>query len=196
MAALKLHRIVFVVGALVLLVLPSIAAAQSSSTFVVPFDRTGDPGTEVLLQPDPLNPLNMIEVPVDFGAFVNPCTLENVDVAGASTITQLQTVDKFGTVKVKVSVATKGTGRGWVGDTYAGATFTESTYAFSENQQFTFQLPSIGSEFSSDFTDKLSMRGAKSIDNWTVRATFRIKVDSAGTVKIEVMKLSGDICKG
>jgi hypothetical protein len=196
MAALKLHRPVFVFSALMLLVLPGIAAAQSSSTFIIPFDRTGNPGTELQLQPDPMNPEILIEVPVDFGAFVNPCTLENVDVRGASTITQLQTVDKFGTLKVKVSVATKGSGRGWVGADYAAATFTASTYSFSENQQFAFQLPSVGSEFSSDFTDKLSMKGARSTDNWTIRATFRIRVDTAGVVKIHVIRLSGDICRG
>ena len=180
-----------------LLAIPAPSQAQSSSTFVVAFDRTGDPGTEIVLEPDPLNPGNTIALAVSTGAFMNPCTLENVDVTGSSTISTVQTVDKFGTVKVNVSVRTKGTGSGWVGADYARAVFTGSSYAFDDNQQFSFRLPAVGQEFTSDFSDKLSMRGAKSVDNWTVRAHFRIKVDAAGETQVLLMKTSEDPnCKG
>ena len=178
------------------LVLLATTASAQSSTFVIPFDRTGNPGTTVILEPDPLNPSQLIEVPVDTGAFLNPCTLENVDVTGASTISTVQTVDKWGTVKVNVSVRTKGTGSGWTGADYASAIFTGSTYAFDDNQQFSFKLPSVGQEFSSDFSDKLAMRGSKSIDNWTIRAHFRIRVTAAGEVQVLMIKTSPDICKG
>jgi hypothetical protein len=193
MTALKVNRIVFGLCALALLALPAMAAAQSS-TFVVALDRTGTPGTAQISAIDPMTG-EPTTLTVDTGAFVNPCTLENVDVLGSTTISTLQTVDKWGTVKVNVSVLSKGTGRGWVPDV-SGQLFTGSDYAFSESQSFKFQLPVIGQEFSSDFSDKLSLRGAKSIDNWTIRANFRIKIDAAGVVQILKINETGDTCKG
>ncbi len=189
------HRTIFAFCAIALLALPAVVAAQSS-TFVIPFDRTGDPRTEIQLLPDPLDPGTLIEVPVDLGAFVNPCTIENVDVTGSSTISTLQTVDSKGNVKVNVSVRTKGTGRGWTGANYLSAVFSGATYNFDDNQQFSFRLPAVGQEFSSDFADKLAMRGAGSIDNWTIRAHFRIKVNAAGEVQVLMIKTTPDICKG
>ena len=82
----------------------------------------------------------------------------------------------------------------WKGST---PTFTGATYIFNESQQFSVRQPAAGGqEFLSDFADKITMKGAKSIDNWTIRANFRLRVDSLGTVKVELIKLSGDICKG
>ena len=68
MVTLRLNRIVVGLSVLVLLVVSGSAAAQSSSTFIVPFDRTGTPGV------DPNGNAT--------GAFDNPCTLEWVDVEG------------------------------------------------------------------------------------------------------------------
>ena len=187
-------RIIVGLTALIFLGLPALAAAQSS-TFVIPFQRVGTPGTATVIQTDPFTG-EAIEVVVDTGAFVNPCTLEYVDVNGVSTITTLQSIDRFGTLKVNVNMSTKGKGQGWllVGGT---PTFTSSTYTFSEGQQFTFRLPSAGQEFSSDFADKLTMKGAKSTDNWTIRAHFRIKVSASGVVQVFMLKTNaGDVCKG
>ena len=193
MATLTRHRIIVGLSALVLLGLPVLAAAQSS-TFVVPFERVGTPGTTTVTQTDPFTGEAM-DVVVDTGAFVNPCTLEYVDITGASNITTLQSTDKYGTVKVTVSVTTKGMGQGWlvVG---GNPTPTASTYSFADSQQFTFRLPSVGEEFSSDFSDKLTMKGAKSTDNWTLRAHFRIKVNAAGAVQVLMIKTNADVCKG
>ena len=192
MAGLKSVRFIFGL-ALMVLVIPAMAAAQSS-TFIVPFDRAGEPGTTSTTQIDPLTG-QPITVVVDTGAFLNPCTAEFVDVRGSSTISTSQTLDKFGVTKINVSVVTKGTGAGWVGSALA-PTFTGATYSFNESQQFSVRMPSIGQEFVSDFADKISMKGAKSIDNWTIRANFRLRVDAAGVVKVSLTKLSGDICKG
>ena len=194
MAGFKSQR--FIVGlALVVLALPAMVAAQKSSTLIVPFDRTGTPGTKTVTTIDPLTGQQTTMI-VDTGAFVNPCTFEFVDVLGTTTIQTLQTLDKFGTMKVNVSEVSKGTGAGWVADPLGAPIFTGSTYAFNENQQFVFRLPTAGLEFASDFTDRLTMRGAKSTDNWTVRARFRIRIDAAGNVTASIIKLDGDVCKG
>ena len=158
------------------------------------FSQTLDVGGRLIPIRDPLTG-EVIQQVVDTGAFQNPCTLENVDVTGSSTITSLQTVDRFGTMKISVGVSTKGTGTGWV-VLNGNRVNTGSTYAFSDSQQFSFRLPSAGDEFSSDFTDRLSMRGAKSVDNWTVRAHFKIRISAAGEVQVSLIKMTGDVCKG
>jgi hypothetical protein len=190
MAAL---RSTFIIGALILLALPPAVAAQSS-TFIVEYDRSGTPGTTTVSTTDPLTGLPTTVV-VDTGAFTNPCTSELVDVRGTTTISIVQSVDKFGQLKVNVSEVTKGSGAGWL--VLNGIqTFTGSTYAFNESQQFTFRLPSAGEAFSSDFADKLSMKGAKSIDNWVIRAHFRIKINADGTVQVFMIKMNADTSKG
>jgi len=191
MAALKSYRVIL--GAFILLAMPAVVAAQSS-TFVIPFDRTGTPGTTTISTIDPMTGQPITEI-VSTGAFVNPCTAENVDVRGTSTISTVQSIDKFGTVKVNVSEITKGTGSGWI--VLNGVpTLTGSSYTFNESQNFTFRLPTAGDEFASDFSDKLAMKGAKSIDNWVIRANFRIKVNADGTVQVFMIKMNADTCKG
>jgi hypothetical protein len=192
MAGFKSYR--FICGlALVLLALPAMAAAQSS-TFIIEFNRTGTPGTTTVTSTDPLTGLPTTVI-VDTGAFANPCTAELVDVRGTTTISTAQSVDKYGQLKVAVSQVTKGAGAGWV-LVNGVQTFTAATYTFNENQQITFRLPSAGEAFSSDFADKLSMKGAKSIDNWVIRAHFRIKVNVDGTVQVFMIKMNADACKG
>jgi len=138
MVTLRLNRIVVGLSVLVLLVVSGSAAAQSSSTFIVPFDRTGAPGVDGAGNPT--------------GAFDNPCTLEWVDVAGSSSVTINQTAkDSKGEFKITVAVTSKGSGAGWVpplgapdpptAADYSGATFTGSTYAFRENQSFRATVP-------------------------------------------------------
>jgi hypothetical protein len=180
-----------------LLVLPGMAAAQSSSTFIVPFDRTGAPGVV-----DGLG--NFIT-----GAFNNPCTLEWVDVTGSSTVTVNQTAkDSKGEFKITVSVTSRGSGAGWVPlpvapdppDTaaYASATFTGSTYAFMENQSFRATVPFLLSTeyFDSAFSDKFALKGQGPTDNWVIRAYFRVKISGTGVVQVFIERMSGDVCKG
>jgi len=193
MAGLKSTRFIFAF-ALILLALPGVAAAQSS-TFVIDFTRVGTPGTTTVTTTDPFT-LEATTIVVDTGAFVNPCTSEYVDVRGSSTISTVTTVDKFGTVKVNVSEVTKGLGVGWVLKN-GNPTLTGSNYVFSETQNFTFRLPMTGEEFSSDFADKLTLKGARSVDNWVIRAHFRIKVNADGTTQVFMLKTTADpTCKG
>src|SRR4029453_5142563 len=99
MGGFKSVRFIFGL-ALMALGIPAMAAAQSS-TFIVPFDRSGEPGTSTTTQIHPLNG-EPISVVVDTGAFLNPCTAEFVDVRGNSTISTSQTLDKFGVTKINV----------------------------------------------------------------------------------------------
>jgi hypothetical protein len=187
----------FILGVLSLAVLLAAAVpAAAQSTFVVPFDRSGTPGTETIDVVDPLTGLTAPMI-VATGAFDNPCTGENVDVFGSTAISSVQTFDKFGNMKVSVSTVTKGTGTGW-SEPFGEPTPSGNTYAFTDSQQFTFRFPPAGGqEFSSDFSDKLSLRGAKSLDNWVVRAHFRIRITSAGEVKVLLIKMDPDPnCKG
>ena len=170
-----------------ILAVPQIAAAQSS-TFIIPFSRTGAPGVDANGLPT--------------GAFVNPCTLEFVDVTGSSTITTTQSL-KGSTLSTSVSVVTKGSGFGWLdGDldpltpvVYPGV-ITGSSYVFNESQSFTIKSQ-LGTVVESDFFDKLFMKGAKSTDNWVVRARFRLKIGANGQVQIDLIRINdGDQCKG
>ena len=195
MVSISTRRIVTALACFILVgLLPASAAAQTS-TFVIDLTRTGTPGTEqvTILDPQTLQP---VLVTRDTGAFDNPCTLELVDVSGSSTIATTQSVDKFGNLKVAVGVTSTGTGSGWLPAADGSQLFTGATYVFTENQQFTFRLPAIGVAFSSDFTDKLVMKGNKSTDNWILRANFRIKVSETGQVQVLLIKTNEGVCKG
>ena len=166
------------------LAIPAPAAAQKGSTFVVTFDRSGTPGVDAAGNPT--------------GAFVNPCTNEFVDVFGSSAITISQVLDTKGNIKTTVNTSTKGTGSGWVVDPIDPTLklFTGATYGFSETQQF-FVKVGVGEAFESDFFDKLAMKGARSTDNWVIRARFRLKISETGEVLVNLVRLNdGDMCKG
>lgn len=189
MATFRIHRIVFGICALMLLVLPGMAAAQSASTFVVPFDRTGAPGVDALANPT--------------GAFDNPCTGEWVDVTGSSTVTINQTAkDAKGEFKITVSVTSRGTGAGWTSTAtppdYTQAIVTGSTYAFMENQSFRATVPILLTTeyFDSAFSDKFSLKGQGPTDNWVIRAYFRVKISGTGTIQVSIERMTGDLCKG
>lgn len=152
------------------------AAAQGPSTFIVPFERVGPPVF------DPLTGLQT------GGAFINPCTAENVDVTGSTTISIAQSLLGNGETSISVSAVTKGSGTGQ--QSLIG-------YAFSESQQFSVKAPLFaGQEFDSSFSDKFALKGAKSIDNWVIRAHFRLKIAADGTVQVSLVNLTGDLCKG
>jgi hypothetical protein len=167
-----------------LLVGPPFASAQSTSTFIVDLDRTGNPGVDANGNPT--------------GAFENPCTLERVDVTGTSTLTiTQQPANQKGEVKTSVGVSSKGSGTGWVGDLWPGLP-TGHTYVFSENQSFVTTVPilAIGEIFESTFSDKLTMKGAGNLDNWIVRAYFKLKIDSKGFIQVSIARATGDVCHG
>ena len=86
-----------------------------------------------------------------------------------------------------MSVTTKGTGIGQV---------TSNSYPFSENQNFTVKAAVIGESFDSAFSDKLSLKGPGSVDNFVVRAFFRIKIDALGTIQVLIENMNSDVCKG
>ena len=118
---------------------------------------------------------------------LDPCTNELVSVSGASTVTIAETVDKYGQTKTAVSVTTKGTGIGQV---------TANSYPFSENQNFTVKAAVIGEAFDSAFSDKLSLKGPGSVDNFVVRVFFRIKIDTLGNIQVSIENMNSDVCKG
>ena len=119
--------------------------------------------------------------------FTNPCTNEIVDVSGSSTVTISERLMNDGSTSTAVSVTTKGTGRGQSSGV---------SYVFSENQNFTVKAVVIGEAFDSTFSDKLALRGAQSVDNWVVRAYFRLKIDATGRIMVSIERMTGDICKG
>lgn len=121
------------------------------------------------------------------GAIFNPCTGEDVNISGTMTTTSSQYLDPQGFIRTSVSVISKGTGTG---------VLTGTLYPFSETQNFNIKSDPTSLEFVSSFTDKIGLRGPKSIDNWVVRATMKITVFPDGTVKNELTNLSSDVCKG
>jgi len=202
MTASKSIRII--AGALAvaaLLAVPATASAQSkTSTFIIALDRTGTPGTETKPVIDPVTGLQVIDpatgqpmfTTIATGAFVNPCTAENVDVLGSTTISVTTSTDKFGHVKVVVSESTKATGSGWV---ILGVP-TGNLYSFADSQQFS-TTTLLGDVESSDFADKFTMRGKSSLDNWIIRAHFALTIDQFGNATVSLKGMNTDgVCKG
>jgi len=176
MVKTKIGRIILgVLCVAALLAIPSAAAAQAS-TFVILFERVGEPELDVFGNPVP-----------GTGAFMNPCTAEAVDVIGSTTITISQQVTRDGDVRTNIGAVTKGTGVGAV---------SAASYSFAESQQFTLRIPALGTAFDSTFSDKLWMNGARAIDNWSIRATFRVKVSTTGEILVTRESMTGDVCKG
>ena len=173
-----------------ILAVPQIASAQI--TIPVPFNRTGLPGVDPNGNPT--------------GAFDNPCTNEFVDVTGTAVFSTNQAL-KGSTLTTTVNVVTKGTGAGWVdaeplldGLQYTSSAtgltlFSGATYVFSETQNFTIKQQA-GTTTDSEFVDKLAMKGAGNIDNWVIRARFRIKIGPDGNVQVSITKMNEGVCKG
>ena len=170
---------------LVAVFLPMTAAAQTS-VFIQEFSRTGPPEFDA----------TGVQVS---GAFINPCTADLVDVTGVTTITTSQGLDNKGNIVIKVGTVTKGKGIGWL-PSAAGPVLTARTYSFNETQSFNVKFPNdpmVSQAFESDFFDKIAMKGAKSVDNWMIRARFRIKIAADGTVMVNLIKMTaGDGCRG
>jgi hypothetical protein len=212
MTAYKFRRVIVGIASfLALVALPVVASAQSS-TFVIPFSRVGPPGTECEAVIDPVTGVMVIDPttgqPVmqcnPTGAFQNPCTLQNVDVTGSTTMTISLNVTGSGQGKASVSETTKGSGMGWdptlpylVG--VNPNPLTATIYNFTESQQFNAQFTLNGDPTTlttSTFTDKLFMKGAKSTDNWTIKATFKIQINGQGVVTSTQSSFTGNVCNG
>lgn len=179
MVRISTRRIVTAVVCLgVFALLPATPQAQRSSTFVIEFERTGPPE---------INPDGTIKP--NTGGLLNPCTQELVDVTGSSTITIVDGVYPNGDRKISVSVSTKGVGIGQL----SGA-----LYPFRESQSFNVRsAPSPSLLFESTFSDKLAMKGLRSVDNWIMRAFFRIRIDEAGNIITDLQRITdGDLCRG
>ena len=119
--------------------------------------------------------------------FFNPCIAEDVAVTGSTSITTTDSITPQGDRKISVSEKTTGSGVGLVFGT---------VYPFSENTQFTVRTPLVGQEFDSTFTDRISMKGPKAIDNWTVKAVFRIKISATGQIVTSIERFDSAICRG
>lgn len=165
--------LVFAVG---LATVSSGLLALAPTTVVVPFERSGP------------QVLDANGLPIA-GGFFNPCTSELVDVTGSSTITLTDVLLNNGERRTTIDVDTTGTGVGQL---------SQVIYPFREDQSFNVKRPiSGGLAFESVFTDKIRMRGPGNIDDWTLRATFRIKVNDLGEVLVNVVRISDqDGCTG
>jgi hypothetical protein len=177
MVSLKIGRIIVAALAVAACFIAPLAAQKAGSlTTVLVIDRSGPP------QLDEFG--NVIP---NTGALSNPCTFEKVNLTGSMTITTLQTLDNQGNIKTDVGVVSKGIGTGVT---------TGNLYPFNENQSFSVKLDPGSLEFFSTFTDRLSMKGPKSADNWVARAIAKLSVLADGTVKADIVRITSDNCKG
>jgi hypothetical protein len=177
MVSFKIGRIIVAALAVAACFIAPVAAQKAGSiTSVLVIDRSGPP------QLDEFG--NVIP---NTGALTNPCTFEKVNLTGSMTITTLQTLDNQGNIKTDVGVVSKGIGSGVT---------TGNLYPFNENQNFSIKLDPGSLEFFSTFTDRLSLKGPKSADNWVARAVAKLAVLADGTVKTEMTRITSDNCKG
>jgi len=121
---------------------------------------------------------------------VDPCTQGNmVHVAGTNTTVITTKVTGSGDLHVDVSDLFKGTG--------VDVLDPSKTYTYSDNEQFSYNTPlPVGSgTLDSSFTQKIFLKGSKSLDNWIIKATIVIKINAQGTVTKDTI-LTSDVCKG
>jgi hypothetical protein len=117
------------------------------------------------------------------------CTARLVHITGNETTAISTKVTGSGDLHVDVSDVFKG----------SGADLLDSTrlYTFSDSEQFSFNTPlPVGTgTLDSSFTQKLFLKGNKSLDNWVIRATIVIKVNGQGQVTKDTILTSAE-CKG
>src|SRR3954464_15584120 len=121
---------------------PLTAAAQKTTTFPLAFDRTGTPRTETVSVLDPVTGQPVVDpstgtvvtVTRPAGAFIDPCTAENVDVLGTTNVSITTSITNKGALKAVVAESTKGTGSGWIGTSNLDAVFSGNTYTFNDSQ--------------------------------------------------------------
>jgi hypothetical protein len=121
---------------------------------------------------------------------VDPCTGGNtVEAVGTETTTISTKVTGSGDLHLDISDVFKGTG--------ADVLDATKTYTYSDNEQFSFTTPlPVGSATAdSTFTQKIFVKGSKSLDNWMIKATITFKVNANGVVT-KITSLTSDVCKG
>jgi hypothetical protein len=171
MSAFRSGRLIVAVCAVAVLAVPTVAKAQSES-LQVPIDNADvgqiDPETGVAIAP-----------------LFNPCTNEVVDIAGTVTVRSTASTGPSGIQRSTLTIVANGVGTGQV---------SGLLYTFSENQQLTTKLS--GMEMELDTTVKLSMKGAKSLDNWTSQLKLHITINANGTATSGFTHVTGDRCNG
>jgi len=121
----------------------------------------------------------------------DPCTGNNIVVIeGIDTTSIITKVTPSGQLHLDISDVFKGTGH--------DAVLTDITYTYSDNANFNFNVslpldPNATQD--STFTDKIFVKGSKSLDNWTIKATITFKVNAQGTVTKDNV-FTSDVCKG
>lgn len=149
----------------------NITQALAPTVVVVPFERSGP------------QVLDANGLPIA-GAMFNPCTGELVDVSGSTAITVTEALLTNAVRRRTFDIETTGSGAG---------RSSGGLYPISEDQAFDV----IGSLTESAFTDKIHMTGAGNVDDWTLRATFRLRLNDLGGVDATLIKFGDeDGCSG
>jgi hypothetical protein len=115
----------------------------------------------------------------------NPCTKEIVNITGTLTATSTVTTNASGTVRTSITLVANGVG--------IGAT-SGLMYSFSETQDLSMKLSGLASEL--DTTVKLSMKGARSLDNWSSRLKLHLTINANGQVTSAHTHVDTDKCNG
>ncbi len=207
MAALKNSRIAAAVVALsAVFAIPGISAAQSTTAAAtLTLDRSGAPGTEIVAVLDPITGQQAVD-PVsgepktftrETGALVNPCSGALVDLNGTINVALTTTKTSTGVLKVVVTETTRATGGGWTTpDNFATKVATGATYAINDSQQYTAS-GHAGQFQISEFSDRFTMRGPTAGDNWVVRVTSTLTIDTLGRPTVTIKAVQADpVCKG
>jgi hypothetical protein len=117
------------------------------------------------------------------------CTTRLVHITGNETTAISTKVTGSGDLHIDISDVFKG----------SGADLLDATrlYTFSDSEQFSFNTPlPVGTgTLDSSFTQKLFLKGNKSLDNWVIRATIVIHVNGQGQVTKDTLLTSAE-CKG
>jgi len=122
----------------------------------------------------------------------NPCNGgDPVMVSGTETIVISSKITGAGQLHLDISDVSKGSGISTIDLT--------RTYTFSDNEQFsvnaTLPFDPLGLN-SFTFTQKLFLKGAKSLDNWVVRASFVLQINQQGIVTKGPTNFASGVCKG
>lgn len=124
----------------------------------------------------------------------NPCTTETVLLTGTVTTTVTVALTGSDQLRVDVDVVDKGTGVGT-----NPVIVPPNTYSFADSQHFDvkFTVPSDPTSITeSSFSDKLFLKGAKSLDNWMVKMTVKLHINANGVPTVAGITHESNVCKG
>ena len=127
-----------------------------------------------------------IETPL-IDSYVNPCTLETVNVTGTTDLFLYTKVKKSGAMDVTLRVKHQGTG------TAIAADGSIVSYNFHSDETTKFNDVPLGSFDSAFLTKTMLVRQGEvagfSEDDWIFKNTMRIKIDDAGNVTMSREKI-------